>query len=194
MLSDGRKPGRRLARPPADAMKGAIPMKTRTNRSAVRFFYHLAFFMVMPAILVLTCAPPAGSEIRRLKGQTVYVPAYSDIYYGDREKPFHLTVTLSIRNTDPKHPLTVVSIDYFDSEGKLLRKELDKETKISPMASTSCVIRESDKSGGAGAGFRVVWRSEERVCEPILESVMIGTSTQQGISFTSRGQAMEETP
>ena len=169
-------------------------MQTKTNRSAARLLYHLTFLVVMPAILVLTCAPPAGSEIRQLKGQTVYVPAYSDIYYGDREKPFHLTVTLSIRNIDPKHPLTVVSIDYFDSEGKLLRKELDKEIRISPIASTSYVIKESDKAGGVGASFRVVWKSEAGICEPLIETVMIGTLTQQGISFTSRGRAIEETP
>jgi hypothetical protein len=175
-------------------MKGVIPMKTTTNRSAGRSFYHLAFFMVMPVVFVLTCAPSAGSEIRRLKGQTVYVPAYSHIYHGDRERPFYLTVTLNIRNTDPSHPLTVVSIDYFDSEGKLLNKYLEKEIKISPMASTSYVIKESDRAGGAGASFLVAWKSEEKVCEPIIETVMIGTSTQQGISFTSRGQAIEETP
>jgi hypothetical protein len=193
-VSNGRLPGRRLARPPAEAMKGVIPMRTRTNRSAVSLFYRFTFFIVMPAIFVLTCAPPAGSEIRCLKGQTVYVPAYSHIYHGDREKPFYLTVTLSIRNTDPKHPLTVVSIDYFDTEGKLINKYLEKETKIPPMASTSYVIKESDKAGGAGASFRVVWKSAERVCEPIIETVMIGTSALQGISFTSRGQAIEETP
>ena len=169
-------------------------MKTATNRSAVRLIYHLAFFMVMTAIFVLTSASPASSEIRRLKGQTVYVPAYSHVYHGDREKPFYLAVTLSIRNTDPKHPLTVVSIDYFDTEGKLLNKYLEKETEIPPMASTSYVIKESDKAGGAGASFRVVWKSAERVCEPIIETVMIGTSALQGISFTSRGQAIEETP
>jgi hypothetical protein len=175
-------------------MKGVIPVQTKTNRSAARLFYHLTFLVVMSAILVLTCAPPAGSEIRLFKGQTVYVPAYSDIYYGDREKPFYLTVTLSIRNTDPKHPLTVVSIDYFDSEGKLLRKELDKEIEISPMASTSTVIKESDKAGGVGVSFRVVWKSEVEICEPLIETVMIGTSTQQGISFTSRGRSIDETP
>ncbi len=110
------------------------------------------------------------------------------------KEPFNLTVTLSIRNIDPKSPLTVVSIDYFDTEGKLLTKYLEKEIRISPMASTSVVIKESDKAGGVGAGFKVVWRSEAAICEPLIESVMIGTLSQQGISFTSRGQATEETP
>jgi hypothetical protein len=141
---------------------------------------------------MLISANPAPSEIRRLKGQTVYVPAYSHIYHGDREQPFYLTVTLSIRNIDPGHPLTIVSITYLDSDGKLLRRYLEEEVKLPAMASTQYVVKESDKAGGAGASFLVVWKSEERIREPIIETVMIGSSTQQGISFTSRGEAIEE--
>ncbi|MEN6439720.1 MAG: DUF3124 domain-containing protein [Syntrophobacter sp.] len=38
------------------------------------------------------------------------------------------------------------------------------------------------------------WKSDAKVTEPIIETVMISTATQQGISFTSRGQVIEETP
>lgn len=51
---------------------------------------------------------------------------------------------------------------------------------------------ESDRVGGSRANFIVKWKSEHIVNVPIIESVMIGTSSQVGISFTSRGQAIEE--
>lgn len=143
-------------------------------------------------MFMLAFPDPAASEIKLLKGQIVYVPAYSHVYHGDREQPFYLTVTLSIRNTDRVHPITIVSIDYFDSEGKLLRKYLEHEVKLGAMATAHYMVRESDKAGGSGANFIVVWKSEEKITEPIIEAIMIGTSTQQGISFTSRGQAIEE--
>jgi hypothetical protein len=133
-----------------------------------------------------------ASETRLSKGQTVYVPVYSHIYHGDREQPLYLTVTLTFRNTDPVHTITLVSVDYFDSDGKLLKRHLEKELKVSPMASKEYLVKESDKAGGAGASFVVVWRSEEKVSEPIIETIMIGTSAQQGISFGSRGQAIRE--
>ena len=41
------------------------------------------------------------------KGQAIYVPAYSHIYCGDRERPFLLAVTVSIRNTDPNQPIKI---------------------------------------------------------------------------------------
>jgi hypothetical protein len=49
----------------------------------------------------------AGADMRLFKGQTVYVPVYSHIYSGDREQPFYLAATLSIRNTDTKHAITL---------------------------------------------------------------------------------------
>jgi hypothetical protein len=142
--------------------------------------------------LVLLSAVPAASESRLLKGQTIYVPAYSQIYHGDRQQSFQLAVTLSVRNTDLEHAITVVSVDYFDSDGKLLKRYLENEMKLSGMASAEFIVKESDRTGGLGANFVVVWKSQEKVSEPIAETVMIGTMSQQGISFTSRGRAIKE--
>lgn len=145
-------------------------------------------------VLLLGLGRPgtASSEVRLLKGQTVYVPAYSHIYYGDREQSLLLAVTLSIRNTDPDHAITLTKVDYYDSDGKLLKNYLDKEIKLGAMASIRYIIKESDKSGGSGANFIVQWKSDGKATEPIVETVMISTNTQQGISFTSRGQAIKE--
>ncbi len=149
-------------------------------------------FISILILFMLMFPNPAASETKLLKGQTVYVPAYSHIYHGDREQPFYLTVTLSIRNTDLVHPITIVSIDYFDSDGKRLKRFTDIAVKLGAMGTAEYVVKESDKAGGSGANFIVVWKAEQKVTEPIIETVMIGTSTQQGISFTSRGRAIEE--
>lgn len=149
--------------------------------------------VALMALLFGVSSPgPAFCEVRLLKGQTVYVPAYSHIYYGDREQPFYLAVTLSIRNTDMNHPITLTTVDYYDSDGKLLKGYLDKAVHLRPMSSVRYVVKESDKSGGSGASFIVRWRSDAKVSEPLIETVMISTSTQQGISFTSRGRALKE--
>ena len=147
--------------------------------------------VLLTAILLATKCK-ASSEISLFKSQTVYVPVYSHIYVGDREFPFDLTVTLSIRNIDPKHAITIVSVDYICSDGKLLQKYLEKPIKLNAMASTRYIIRESDKSGGSGANFIVRWQSDKNVNEPIIEGIMVGASFQQGISFVSRGKAIKE--
>jgi hypothetical protein len=150
----------------------------------------LTCFALLTAVVVFTTRP-AGADMRLLKGQTVYVPVYSHIYSGDREQPFYLAATLSIRNTDSKHAIQLMAVDYYDSEGKFLKHYLDKALSLNAMATKRYVVPESDKSGGSGAKFIIRWQSDQPVAEPLIESVMISTKTQQGISFTSRGRVLE---
>ena len=65
---------------------------------------------------------------------------------------------------------------------------------IEPLGSAWFVVPESESKGGAGAKFLVDWKAENPVVEPIMESVMIGTKMQQGISFLSTGRVTKGTP
>lgn len=126
------------------------------------------------------------------RGQIIYAPVYSHIYIGNRERPFLLAVTLSIRNTDPVNPIMVQKIAYYNSEGKLLKEYLKQPVTVKGLSATRFVVDESDKAGGSGASFIVEWEAEKPVSPPIIETVMIGAQTQQGISFSSRGQVIKE--
>ncbi len=130
----------------------------------------------------------AEKNIGLSKGQVLYVPAYSHIYSGNKERPFLLTVTLSIRNVDPKHQIKILLVDYYETQGKILKKNIDKPIVLESLKSLRYVIPESDKRGGSGANFIIEWRSDKFVNPPIVESIMIGTQSTQGISFTSRGK------
>jgi len=145
-------------------------------------------------ILILCCCSPlplyAVEEGGLSTGQIIYVPAYSHIYSGNLERPFLLTVTLSIRNIDPKNHMEITTADYYETKGNLLKKFIEKPVLLNPLESIRYVVPEKDKSGGSGANFIVEWRSEKGVNPPITETIMIGTQNQQGISFTSRGQVI----
>lgn len=132
----------------------------------------------------------ADEKIGLSNGQTIYVPAYSHIYIGNREQPFFLTVTLSIRNIDPKHQIKITVVDYYETQGKLLKKYLEKPVILKPLESLRYIIPESDKAGGSGANFIVEWKSDKLANPPIIESIMISTRSRQGVSFTSRGQTI----
>ena len=143
-------------------------------------------------LIGLSTGARAGSEIALSAGQTVYVPIYSHIYSGLKGRPFGLAATLSIRNTDPKHAITLVSVKYFDSAGKLVKEYLEKPAELAAMASTRYILPEGDTSGGSGANFLVKWQSAKKVNPPLIEGVMIGTRSGQGISFVSRGQVISD--
>jgi len=121
------------------------------------------------------------------QGQTIYAPAYSHIYVGNREQPFLLTITLSIRNTDARYPVTITTADYYDTKGKRIRKYLEKPVSLGPWESIRYVVPQKDKSGGSGANFVVEWNSEKAVNPLLVETIMVGP---EGISLISRGQAI----
>jgi len=137
-------------------------------------------------------AEAAPSDIRLSKGQTVYVPVYSNVFSGPRKLPFQLAATLSIRNTDLSSSFQVTTIDYYDTNGKLVRHYLDKPVGLGPLASTYIHIEEKDVRGGFGANFIVRWTSNKLINTPIIECVMIGATSGQGISFVSPGQEIKE--
>jgi hypothetical protein len=140
----------------------------------------------------LTATAWSGSDIALSGGQTVYVPIYSHIYSGLKGRPFSLAATLSIRNTDPKNAITLVSVKYYDSDGKLVKEYLGKPAELKAMATTRYILTEGDTTGGSGANFLVKWQSAVKVNPPLIEGVMIGTRSGQGISFVSRGQVINE--
>lgn len=155
-----------------------------------KFPYFASILVFLLLSIFLPFSLYADEEIGLSKGQIIYVPAYSHIYSGNREQPFLLTVTLSIRNIDPKHQIKITAVDYYETQGKLLKKYLDTPVLLNPLESLRYIVPEIDKSGGSGANFIVEWKSEKYINPPIVETIMIGTQNQQGISFTSRGRVI----
>lgn len=150
----------------------------------------LCLILILTGFVFTPLTVNAEGSLALSKGQILYVPAYSHIYSGNREKPFYLTITLSIRNIDPQHPITITSIDYHESQGAHVKKILKIPTVLNALGSMRHVISEKDKSGGSGANFIVRWTSQKSVNPPIVETIMIGTQSSQGISFTSRGKVL----
>ncbi len=145
--------------------------------------------LILALCLALSLRMAQAAEGTALsQGGSIFVPVYSHILIGDNARPFLLAVTLCLRNTSPSDEITLVSVDYYDSQGQLLKKHLDAPQTIRGLGSVSFAVAESDKQGGTGAKFIVRWRSSKPVSQPLAEAVMIGTSGQQGISFASRGQ------
>lgn len=154
-------------------------------------------FMLMG--LLLTALLPsiphtaaAATELRLAKGQTLYVPVYSNIFSAPRRVPFNLATILSIRNTDMGQAITILAADYYDTNGKLVRRYYPKPVVLAPLASTDIYIPEDDTTGGIGANFIVKWTASQEVNAPLVESVMIGMKSGQGISFVGQGQEIRE--
>ena len=124
--------------------------------------------------------------------ELVYVPIYSDIYYLDSKHTFSLTATLSIRNTSFKDSIYLFSIDYYNSGGQKVRRYNESTLLVKPMESVEFVVENKDDTGGVGANFVVEWGAKPGAQKPYFQGVMIGTTSQQGISFTTSGIVVQK--
>lgn len=75
------------------------------------------------------------------RGQVLYVPVYSHIFHWTGAREFHLTATLSIRNTSPTTLLRIREVDYFDSAERVIsfaaRSEQTSEVSVGTEACMS---------------------------------------------------------
>ena len=152
----------------------------------------IRLFAVLMLVAIFVSSAPGAENVALSSGQTVYVSIYTHIYSGLKGRPFDLGATLSIRNTDPKHPITLVSVKFYDTDGQLIKDYLAEPARLNALVSTRYVIKEGESGGGSGANFLVIWKSEEMVNPPIIEAIMIGTRSGQGISFVSQGQVIKQ--
>ncbi|GJD97937.1 DUF3124 domain-containing protein [Methylobacterium iners] len=122
-----------------------------------------------------------------------YVPAYSSIAAGGGATRIDLTVTLSIRNMSQAAPVRIERVDYYGTDGALVRAYLDSPRTLAGLGTLEIVIADKDVQGGTGAKFLVDWSASDGASPPIAEAVMIGFYGAQGFSFTSSGRVAPRT-
>jgi len=132
----------------------------------------------------------AQSPPGRSLGQVLYLPIYSHIWHGemnDKGQPMKalVSVSVSIRNTDPAKSIRVTSAQYFDTDGKKLREYLPSPKTISPMGTYEIFVPRSDDSGGSGANFVIAWKSGTPASPPIVEGFHANLPVGRSIAFTT---------
>lgn len=150
--------------------------------------FKIVIFAIMVNIIVGNFASAA---VKLVKGQTLYIPSYSNII-GDYSR-IMLRANLIIHNTDPTKKITIIRIDNYDTNGKMVEKFLPKPLELDPMAAARFAIKDPKKGDeGAGANFLIQWKADNKVTEPIIECIMSGSHGTQGHTFTSQGRIIQE--
>ncbi|MEM1121867.1 MAG: DUF3124 domain-containing protein [Bacteroidota bacterium] len=121
----------------------------------------------------------------------IYVPIYSDIYIEKSNQKALLAATLSIRNTSYRDTLFISKIDYFNTEGDLVRSYLEGAIRLPPMGTVNYVIERDDDTGGAGANFMVGLSAKNKDIKPIIQAIMIGHVGNIGFSFATDGYSVK---
>jgi len=145
---------------------------------------------VFPGTDVTHAQSPEGAVA---VSQIAYVPVYSHVYIREG-LAYRLAATLSIRNIDMTHPLTVQSVRYYDTGGVLVHDYLKGPVTVAPLATTEFFVEEKHDEGGSGAKFLVEWTAQNPIHPPVIETIMIGVEGQQGISFARSATVIQDLP
>ena len=140
-------------------------------------------------LLGATATAIAESDTKLSKGETVYVSVYSNVFVGSVKEKFQLSSMLSVRNTDPKYPITIMKADYYNTNGRNVKSYIFQPVKLNPLASKYYFVEPQDERGGEGANFLVKWTAEQNVNQPIIETIMLNLFRQQGLSFRFRAKS-----
>ena len=132
----------------------------------------------------------AGLPDSLQSGQT-YLSVYSEIYSQTEHLTHKLTTTVSMRNTNVNDTIYINRATYYNTHGEAIRSYFEKPIYIGPMETVEIVIDETDITGGTGANFLFDWFAPTGAHEPFFEGVMISTSGQQGLSFTTQGKRVD---
>lgn len=124
-------------------------------------------------------------------GQTIFVPAYSEVYYANN-KTIALAVTLSVHNTDVENSIFITSVRYYNTQGQLVKEYLTEPQRLDALASADFFVNSGEQTAGVGTNFIVEWVAEQPVYEPVVETLMLSTSSAQGLSFTSPGRVISQ--
>jgi hypothetical protein len=101
-----------------------------------------------------------------------------------------VSVSVSIRNTDPVKPIRIHSAQYYDTDGKKLREYLTSPKTIGPMGTYELFVPRSDDTGGSGANFVIAWKSDTPASPPIVEGFHANLPVGRSIAFTTSARPL----
>jgi hypothetical protein len=144
------------------------------------------------------CTVAFAQESRPLvKSQSLYLPIYSHMLYGNLGKKntasqVLLSALVSIRNTDPKRPLRVLSAKYFDTHGKLLGERVQTPVLLAPLGTLELFVELNDASGGSGANFVIKWEADQLINPPLVESLHANMDGGKAVIFMTQAVPLSE--
>jgi hypothetical protein len=148
-------------------------------------------------MLALPTAVQAQESRPPAKGQTVYLPIYSHMLYGNLGKSGKasyvlLSALVSIRNTDARRPLRVLSAKYFDTHGKLLGERVPTAVLLQPLGTLELFVELNDASGGSGANFVVKWEADTPINPPLVEALHANMDGGKAVIFMTQSVPVAE--
>lgn len=148
--------------------------------------------LIVILALCLGTGAAIAQEARPLsRGQALFLPIYSHMLYGNigrsgNTSKVQLSAMVSIRNTDPKRPLRVLSARYYETQGKFLREYVPAPVTVAPFGTLELFVELHDESGGSGANFLIKWEADAAINPPLVEALHANMDSGKAVILTTQ--------
>lgn len=146
--------------------------------------------------LIAAAVLPFGASVAQearppAQGQRVYLPIYSHMLYGNlgrsgKASQVLLSALVSIRNTDGKRPIRILSARYFDTQGAMLAERVPAPVVVPPYGTFEVFVDLHDASGGSGANFVIKWEAEQPVSPPLIQALHANMDGGKAVIFLTQ--------
>jgi hypothetical protein len=103
-----------------------------------------------------------------------------------------LSALVSIRNTDGKRPLRILSARYYDTMGKMLAERVATPVTLPPYGTFELFVELNDASGGSGANFIIKWEADQAINPPLVESLHVNMDGGKAVIFMTQSVPVSE--
>ena len=146
-------------------------------------------------IMILASSILAGmalGKVKLVKGQTLYLPIATN--YMKDDVSFRVTAEVIIHNTDPDHAINLVKMDFYDTDGKLVKSYLQEPLKLNPASGRRFRVKDSvPDAAGAAAHFIIQWQADNKVVAPLVSGLLLGSRGTRGYAITTAPRIIRET-
>jgi len=149
---------------------------------------------LLAALLAASVLARAADTPPLSAGQTLYLPVYSFLWHGNLKKGYPsktlVSVLVSVRNTDPKQAIRLVSARYYDTAGKQLHEYMTAPKVIPPLGTYELYVERQETAGGSGANFLLAWQADNPVNPPVVEGVHADIQGHRTLSFVTEARPL----
>ena len=133
--------------------------------------------------------------------ERIYLPVYSYSYFSKDEDKYSMMASVHFENKSRIEPIYILSADYYNSNGILSQKLIEKTIRINPLESNFLVLNSDMLTNSPGLMVLVSWGTNTIDRKPNIYIELSFTSatgkntiTEEGITISDQDEILDRRP
>ena len=133
--------------------------------------------------------------------ERIYLPVYANSYFSKDEDKHSMMASVHFENKSSVEPIYILSANYYDSNGNLSQKLIEKTIRINPLKSNFLVLNSNMLTNSPGLMVLVNWGTKTIDRKPHIyielsytSATGVNTITEEGIVISDQDEIQDRRP